>query len=356
MWESIPNGPDLTSIFVLWESDFTGPENTFLNAAEDECAGDRTADPGTRILTNRKYPRQHIATCGAAIRWGVAALSVTSSLREGIPELPKVEEEEGEEEEEEERRGRSQRIVVFALEGRGEGAVASSGAQGLSRRKNAAGAGSESQGAGTAASSTSAGKESRASRGSKPRFAPVDPPFWQQTWFLIVLFLMALSFFALAFVLFLGLEIEEGSPNLSFAAPPAADGVEVREASPFFQFSDSMGSLASRSSASRPLILSIWSSQITYGTTLKLMHERTKFRLHSHNVPYGSGSGQQSVTGFPNVDDSNSYWVRLNIYHGIPTSNVPHFLCNSTRCFSHRFVVSRPLSVRINQATSTRHF
>lgn len=39
------------------------------------------------------------------------------------------------------------------------------------------------------------------------------------------------------------------------------------------------------------------------------MHERTKFRLHSHDVPYGSGSGQQSVTGFPNVDDANSYWV-----------------------------------------------
>ncbi|KAL9996690.1 putative Mir domain superfamily protein [Helianthus debilis subsp. tardiflorus] len=39
------------------------------------------------------------------------------------------------------------------------------------------------------------------------------------------------------------------------------------------------------------------------------MHERTKFRLHSHNVPYGSGSGQQSVTSFPNVDDANSYWI-----------------------------------------------
>ena len=39
------------------------------------------------------------------------------------------------------------------------------------------------------------------------------------------------------------------------------------------------------------------------------MHEKTKYRLHSHDVPYGSGSGQQSVTGFPNVDDANSYWV-----------------------------------------------
>ncbi|XP_061357505.1 stromal cell-derived factor 2-like protein [Gastrolobium bilobum] len=49
--------------------------------------------------------------------------------------------------------------------------------------------------------------------------------------------------------------------------------------------------------------------QITYGTVLKLMHEKTKSRLHSHDVPYGSGSGQQSVTALPSVDDSNSYWI-----------------------------------------------
>ncbi|PKU63673.1 Protein argonaute 13 [Dendrobium catenatum] len=35
--------------------------------------------------------------------------------------------------------------------------------------------------------------------------------------------------------------------------------------------------------------------QITYGSVIKLMHERTKFRLHSHDI-YGSGSEQQSVT------------------------------------------------------------
>ncbi|KAJ8477330.1 hypothetical protein OPV22_021057 [Ensete ventricosum] len=49
--------------------------------------------------------------------------------------------------------------------------------------------------------------------------------------------------------------------------------------------------------------------EITYGSVIKLMHERTKYRLHSHDVPYGSGSGQQSVTGSPDVDDSNSYWI-----------------------------------------------
>ncbi|KAJ9549079.1 hypothetical protein OSB04_021622 [Centaurea solstitialis] len=49
--------------------------------------------------------------------------------------------------------------------------------------------------------------------------------------------------------------------------------------------------------------------EVSYGSVIKLMHEKTKFRLHSHSVPYGSGSGQQSVTCFPRVDDSNSYWI-----------------------------------------------
>ncbi|GAB2269541.1 Stromal cell-derived factor 2-like protein [Dionaea muscipula] len=81
---------------------------------------------------------------------------------------------------------------------------------------------------------------------------------------------MGLFFFALAIFLFLSLD-SGSSPSSAFAA---SEGVEI-----------------------------------TYGSVIKLMHERTKFRLHSHEVPYGSGSGQQSVTGFPNVDDSNSYWI-----------------------------------------------
>ncbi|TVU05708.1 hypothetical protein EJB05_48887, partial [Eragrostis curvula] len=50
-------------------------------------------------------------------------------------------------------------------------------------------------------------------------------------------------------------------------------------------------------------------SEVTFGSVVKLMHEKTKHRLHSHDVPYGSGSGQQSVTGFPEGDDGNSYWI-----------------------------------------------
>ncbi|KAF3975773.1 hypothetical protein ACB098_01G100100 [Castanea mollissima] len=84
---------------------------------------------------------------------------------------------------------------------------------------------------------------------------------------------MALGFFALALFLFLGLDSEDGYASYATASS-SSEGVEI-----------------------------------TYGSVLKLMHERSKFRLHSHDVPYGSGSGQQSVTGFPNVDDANSYWI-----------------------------------------------
>ncbi|CAM8970448.1 unnamed protein product [Rhodiola kirilowii] len=84
---------------------------------------------------------------------------------------------------------------------------------------------------------------------------------------------MAMAFFAMSLILYLGLDIDGGSPSIGFAAP-ATEGVEI-----------------------------------TYGSAIKLMHEKTKFRLHSHEVPYGSGSGQQSVTGFPEVNDANSYWI-----------------------------------------------
>ncbi|KAH9612016.1 hypothetical protein KSS87_021511 [Heliosperma pusillum] len=68
-------------------------------------------------------------------------------------------------------------------------------------------------------------------------------------------------------------------------------------------------SLHSHFSVIPPVSAAVEGVEVTYGSVIKLMHERSKFRLHSHDVPYGSGSGQQSVTGFPNVDDSNSYWV-----------------------------------------------
>lgn len=49
-------------------------------------------------------------------------------------------------------------------------------------------------------------------------------------------------------------------------------------------------------------------NHVTCGSVLKLENEaKPKFRLHSHDIKYGSGSGQQSVTAVEN-QDTNSYW------------------------------------------------
>ncbi|KAL2917483.1 hypothetical protein HK105_202764 [Polyrhizophydium stewartii] len=48
---------------------------------------------------------------------------------------------------------------------------------------------------------------------------------------------------------------------------------------------------------------------VTCGSSVKLASKSTGFRLHSHEVNYGTGSLQQSVTGFPRGDDPNSYFV-----------------------------------------------
>ncbi|KAJ8386060.1 hypothetical protein AAFF_G00177490 [Aldrovandia affinis] len=47
---------------------------------------------------------------------------------------------------------------------------------------------------------------------------------------------------------------------------------------------------------------------VTCGSVVKLLNTRHNVRLHSHDVKYGSGSGQQSVTGVEGADDANSYW------------------------------------------------
>ncbi|KAK9808465.1 hypothetical protein WJX73_009004 [Symbiochloris irregularis] len=48
---------------------------------------------------------------------------------------------------------------------------------------------------------------------------------------------------------------------------------------------------------------------VTCGSVIKLSHARTSYLLHSHEIAYGSGSGQQSVTGYDSSDDANSLWI-----------------------------------------------
>lgn len=47
---------------------------------------------------------------------------------------------------------------------------------------------------------------------------------------------------------------------------------------------------------------------MTCGSVIKIQNVQHKVRLHSHDVKYGSGSGQQSVTGTTVKEDVNSHW------------------------------------------------
>lgn len=49
--------------------------------------------------------------------------------------------------------------------------------------------------------------------------------------------------------------------------------------------------------------------QVTCGSAVKLTHAATAARLHSHEVGYGSGSGQQSVTAVQTDADAGSIWL-----------------------------------------------
>ncbi|KNC77833.1 hypothetical protein SARC_09718 [Sphaeroforma arctica JP610] len=48
---------------------------------------------------------------------------------------------------------------------------------------------------------------------------------------------------------------------------------------------------------------------VTCGSSIKLMNVQSKMYMHSHEVSYGTGSKQQSVTSVPHKDDVNSMWV-----------------------------------------------
>uniref|UniRef100_A0A0A9X0D1 Stromal cell-derived factor 2 n=1 Tax=Lygus hesperus TaxID=30085 RepID=A0A0A9X0D1_LYGHE len=48
---------------------------------------------------------------------------------------------------------------------------------------------------------------------------------------------------------------------------------------------------------------------LTCGSVLKLLNVDYNVRLHSHEVKYGTGSGQQSVTATTRQEDVNSHWL-----------------------------------------------
>jgi len=47
---------------------------------------------------------------------------------------------------------------------------------------------------------------------------------------------------------------------------------------------------------------------VTIGSSVKLQHSTTDYLLHSHDINWGSGSGQQSITAYHSFGDANSLW------------------------------------------------
>ncbi|EFN88606.1 Stromal cell-derived factor 2 [Harpegnathos saltator] len=74
-------------------------------------------------------------------------------------------------------------------------------------------------------------------------------------------------------------------------------------------------------------------------------------RLHSHDVKYGTGSGQQSVTGIEVKDDNNSYWL-VKAESGktctrgepIQCNNIIRLEHSATKKNLHSHLISSPLS------------
>lgn len=61
-------------------------------------------------------------------------------------------------------------------------------------------------------------------------------------------------------------------------------------------------------SSDLPLLVHLEFQKVTCGSSVKLTHIKSQFKLHSHQIPYGTGSGQQSITAVPGKDDTNSLW------------------------------------------------
>uniref|UniRef100_A0A023EJX9 Putative mannosyltransferase n=1 Tax=Aedes albopictus TaxID=7160 RepID=A0A023EJX9_AEDAL len=90
---------------------------------------------------------------------------------------------------------------------------------------------------------------------------------------------------------------------------------------------------------------------VTCGTVLKLLNTDYRVRLHSHDVKYGTGSGQQSVTATEVQEDVNSHWAIMaatgkNCERGEPIKCGDvirlHHLATNKNLHSHHF--QSPLS------------
>ncbi|VDM98750.1 unnamed protein product [Thelazia callipaeda] len=96
---------------------------------------------------------------------------------------------------------------------------------------------------------------------------------------------------------------------------------------------------------------------VACNSLVKLKNNKEDVRLHSHDVKYGTGSGQQSVTAVENGDDVNSYWLLLKTKgkckRGEPIScgQTIRLKHHKTSCYLHSHLFDAPIT-RGNQEVS----
>lgn len=74
---------------------------------------------------------------------------------------------------------------------------------------------------------------------------------------------------------------------------------------------------------------------VTWSSVVKLVNTNSNARLHSHDVKYGSGSGQQSVTAVKSADDHNSYWQVMPAFGVKGIERGEKIRCGSTIRLTH---------------------
>ncbi|KAL1924032.1 uncharacterized protein VTP21DRAFT_7067 [Calcarisporiella thermophila] len=74
--------------------------------------------------------------------------------------------------------------------------------------------------------------------------------------------------------------------------------------------------------------------KVTCGSVIKLKNTSSSFKLHSHSINYGTGSGQQSVTGLDSSHDSSSFWI-VRAKHGETCQIGDEIACNSIIRLEH---------------------
>ena len=98
---------------------------------------------------------------------------------------------------------------------------------------------------------------------------------------------------------------------------------------------------------------------VSCGSLVKLVAAGRGVRLHSHEVAYGGGSGQQSVTGFPTPGDAGSFWRVTGAAgepcdQGTPVSSGKRVRLqhSTTGRWLHSHLIAAPLSGRFHQEVS----